>query len=277
MKFLKEPLLHFLLIGAIFFGLYTWLNPDAMESDRHIVVDEGRINALAEAFERTWNRPPGNAELVSLVKDYALEEIYYRQALALGLDQNDAVIRRRLRQKVDFLSTSMATVAKPDESELQSFLDEHADIFLTSNRYSFEQIYVNPERSDAELEQRLSEIATALSKGETVDGDPTLMLRAFDGAPVQQVNNTFGSGFAGQLDDLPLNAWSRPLRSGLGFHFVRLSARETGVLPPLDDVREQVLRDWSYEKESEARRKVEADLLAGYQVDVEWPEEVGGR
>jgi hypothetical protein len=175
MKFLKEPLLHFMLIGAAFFALYAWLNPGALQSERRIVVDEGRINSLAESFERSWNREPTQSELANLVDEFALDEIYYRQALSMGLDQNDAVVRRRLRQKIEFLAASAATVVQPGDVELQSFLEQNADQYRRPDRYSFRQVYVSPTRTGAELERRLAEVEDALNKGESVIGDSSLI------------------------------------------------------------------------------------------------------
>ncbi|MEZ5564051.1 MAG: peptidylprolyl isomerase [Gammaproteobacteria bacterium] len=277
MRLFREPLLHFLLIGAAFFALYAWLNPDALESDRRIVVDEGRINALSESFQRTWRRVPTHGEIASLVDDFALEEIYYRQALALGLDEDDPVIRRRLQQKLEFLAVSMATATQPDESELQSYLEAHPDQYRRPDRYSFEQIYINPARPAAELEQRLAEVATALGNGQVVDGDQTLIAREFSDASTSRIDNTLGNDFSKQLDDLALNEWSPPLRSGLGFHFIRLTARLPGEVPAIGDVREQVLRDWSYDNENTIKRRVEKELLADYKIVVEWPEEAGSQ
>ena len=273
MKILKEPLLHFLAIGAAFFVLYAWLNPGDLGSGQRIVVDEGRVRSLSESFERTWNRAPTGDELARLIEEFALEEIYYRQALEMGLDENDAVIRRRLRQKLEFLSTSMATVTQPEESELQSFLDQYREQYRRPDRYSFEQIYVNPARSAAELEQRLAELESALANGLDVQGDDTLIAKTFDNASSYQVDNVLGRGFAQQLDELELEEWSPPLRSGLGFHFVKVHAREVGEVPALDEIRAAVLRDWSYEKETETRREIERELLAKYEIVVHLPRE----
>jgi parvulin-like peptidyl-prolyl isomerase len=277
MKFLKEPLLHFMLIGAAFFALYAWLNPGALQSERRIVIDEGRINSLAESFERTWNREPTQRELANLVDEFALDEIYYRRALSMGLDQNDAVVRRRLRQKLEFLASSAATVVQPGDVELQGYLEQNADQYRRPDRYSFSQVYINATRSSAELEQRLEEVEEALKKGESVTGDSSLIATGFDDISAFQIDNTLGSGFTAQLDGLPLNEWSAPLRSGLGFHFVNLYKREPGALPSLDEIRDVVLRDWSYEKEATVRKAIEQELLAAYDIAVEWPKQSGAR
>lgn len=257
--------------------MYVWLNPDATGSNQRIVIDAGRIESLAQSFERTWNRKPSASELARLVDDFALEEIYTRQAIAMGLDQNDAVIRRRLRQKLEFLTTSVASVNRPDEGELQRFLVQHSEEYRAPNRYSFQQVYVNPTRSATDLDQRLAEVEDALSQGESISGDESLISPEFNDASSTYIDSTLGRGFAAQLDELALNEWSGPLRSGVGFHFVRLSAREPGAVPPLDAIRTAVLRDWTYERESQAREEIEEELLASYEVVVRWPETNGAR
>lgn len=274
MKILKEPLLHFLVIGAAFFGLYSYLNPEAMNSDRRIVVDAGRINSIEENFRKTWNRDPNADELKGLVHDYVLEEIYYRQALALGIDQNDAMIRRRLRQKMEFLSTSIASSIEPSQQELEAYLNEHQDKYQESNLYTFEQVYINPDRSLESLNERIAEIQAQLQEADSVKGDPTLLLPSFENATDFQVNNRLGRDFSSKLDELPLNQWSGPVQSGLGIHFIRLTSREVGQLPPLDKVRAEVVRDWSYEKSLDVKQKVSEGLLSEYQVVVEWPKGV---
>lgn len=272
MQFLREPLLHFLLIGAGFFALYIFLNPDAVESDQTIVVDTGRINTLAESFKSTWNRNPTETELNNLIEDFVLEEIYYRQALAMGIDKNDVLIRRRLRQKMEFLSTSMAASIQPADSELQTYLDANAEKYRTPSTYSFEQIYINPDKSAEALDKRLAEIAAVLADNRIAEGDQTLLARRFNSAPSFQIDSTFGRGFSTALDDLPVNEWSEPVQSGLGTHYVKITEHNPGYLPPLEEVREQVLRDWSYEKNIDIKSKIKDNLLAEYQVVVEWSE-----
>ena len=123
MKILREPLLHFLLLGAAIFGAYRLLSDARATQPGNIVVTQGRIEALVAAFTRTWQRPPTASEREGLIRDYIREEVYVREAIALGLDQDDMVIRRRLRQKLEFVSEDLTAPAEPTDGQLQRVPD----------------------------------------------------------------------------------------------------------------------------------------------------------
>ena len=266
MKILKEPLLHFLFIGACLFGLYAWINPDAMQSDKRIVVDQGQVNSLAMRFQRVWQREPTKQELQGLIEDYVIEEIYYREALAMGIDKDDPVIRRRLRQKMETYTDSLATTLAPSEDELNQYLQQHPDKFKTENRYSFQQVYINTDIPEDQLQAKLKSIQSALQSGESVDSGSSLLPASFTDADGFVIDRTFGQGFAAQLDTLELNKWSPPLQSGLGLHFVMLSSRKAGQLPALASIRDKVEREWRFDKAQEIDKTLRKKLLANYDV-----------
>ena len=268
MKFIKEPLLHFLVIGGCLFGLYAWFNPDAMQSDKRIVVDQGQVNSLAMRFQRVWQREPTKQELQGLIEDYVIEEIYYREALAMGIDKDDPVIRRRLRQKMETYTDNLATTLAPSEDKLNRYLQHHPDKFKTENRYSFRQVYINTDISEEQLQAKLTSIQNALQSGESVDGDSAMLPASFTDTDGFTVDRTFGKGFAAQLDALELNQWSPPLQSGLGLHFVMLSARQAGQLPALASIRDKVEREWRFDKAQEIDKALRKKLLASYDVVV---------
>jgi hypothetical protein len=271
LKILKEPLLHFAAIGGLLFGLYAVVNPDEFGGETHILVDSGRIDNLSAQFQRTWNRPPNEVELKGLVDDFVIEEILYRQALAMGMDKNDAMIRRRLRQKMEFVTTDAVTLFDASDDELDQYLRAHPEKFARDPVYSFEQIYINADGSSEEVQARLSAIQQQLH-GDTADlGDRTLLPREFNQATAFSVDRTFGENFATQLDALSLNQWSQPLRSGLGIHLVKLSSRQASELPVLSEVRAVVLREWQNDKNQSVKAALLENLLAQYQIDVQWP------
>lgn len=268
MKILKEPLLHFLFFGACLFGLYAWINPDAMQSDKRIVVDQGQVNSLAMRFKRVWQREPTKQELQSLIEDFVIEEIYYREALAMGIDKDDPVIRRRLRQKMETYTDSLATTLAPGENELDQYLQHHPDKFKTESRYSFQQVYINTDIPEDQLRAKLTSIQNALQSGESVDGGSSLLPASFTDTDGFTIDRTFGQGFAAQLDTLELNQWSPPLQSGLGLHFIMLSARQAGQLPTLALIRDKVEREWRFDKAQEIDAALRKKLLASYDVVV---------
>jgi hypothetical protein len=148
-KLLREPLLHFLVLGALFFAGYEWMNHGEPEPGR-IVVTQGRIDNLKASFSRVCQQPPTPSETDGLIRDYIREEVLAREAKTLGLDLDDTVIRRRLRQKMEFIATDLALPVEPTEAELEGFLATHPDLFRVEPRFTVRQIYLNPgQRGDA--------------------------------------------------------------------------------------------------------------------------------
>jgi hypothetical protein len=152
-SFLREPLVHFLLLGALLFALNAWLRPAAAPAGNvEIVVSEARVRNLAQNFRRTWQRPPTRQELEGLVESHVREEVFYREALALGLDRDDAIIRRRLQQKMEFVSEEASALARPSDAELQQYLETHPGDFVVEPRVTFAHVYLDPARRAAKLQ-----------------------------------------------------------------------------------------------------------------------------
>jgi len=273
-KFLREPLLHFLLIGAALFVVFGLVSDRAPSNvDTQVVVSAGRIEQLENIFAKTWQRPPTEQELKGLVDDFVLEEIYYRQAVAMGIDRDDTVIRRRLRQKFEFLTDDMAAAAVPTDDELANYLAANADEFMTDTTYTFEQVYISSVHPGVDLESYVASQLSALRAGKEVEGSSGLLPAFFDTTPGRVVNANFGAGFSASLDSLPSGEWQGPVESGLGLHLIRIGARVEGTLPDLSDIRPLVEREWAHEKRLETRRIINEQLLNEYDVVIEWPTE----
>src|SRR5512139_1748792 len=161
----REPLLHFLLIGAVLFVLYGALNRGRSDAPREIVISEARVAAIAENFTTVWMRPPTAVELKGLIDDYVAEEVYYREAIAMGLDQDDTVIRRRLRQKMEFISEDAAATAEPIDVQLQEFLAKHPEKFLEPAQLSFRQVYFSTEKRGERARVQAEQLLTELQAG----------------------------------------------------------------------------------------------------------------
>ncbi len=269
---LKEPLLHFLALGAGLFVLFGLVNEDEVrESDDRIVVSAGRIEQLAALFAKTWQRPPTEQELKGLIDDFVLEEIYYREAVAMGIDQNDTIIRRRLRQKMEFLTEDIAAQLKPADDELKAFLEAHAKDFQRDPTWTFQQIYFNPERHGDDPLGFVRSRADELRAGMEVEGDSTLLPAGFEKATPREIDGTFGTGFAGHFEKLETGEWSDPIRSGMGLHLVRIESRTPGALPDLEKIRPQVEREWTHQNRLEMRQRFNDELLKKYEVVIEAP------
>ena len=272
-KLFKEPLVHFLLIGAGLFLFYSQVN-DTKTSDRgqQIVVSAGRIEQLAGIFAKTWQRPPTREELQGLIDNFVLEEVYYRQAVEIGLDRDDTIIRRRMRQKLEFLTDDAASLVEPTEKELEKYIAENKESFHQSGTYTFQQAYFNPEKHGDDLEAYVAAQLAALRSGSKEIGDVSLLPTSFDEASPREVDGTFGTGFSSELDNLEVGNWQGPVRSGFGLHLVRIDSRTPGRLPELAEIRPIVEREWSNARRLALRKEVNAKLLEGYDVLIEWPE-----
>ena len=272
-RLLREPLLHFLLIGAALFGLYRLANPGSTaDAARRIVVSAGRIDQLASLFTKTWQRPPEPTELKGLIDEYILEEIYYRRAQKMGLDRDDVVIRRRLRQKLEFLTEDAAALLEPEQEELARYLAANQDRFRDDSSYTFRQLYFNPARHGEDPEGLVGQRLVELNAGREVEADPTLIPESFAASPRRAVDSTFGRGFSARLDELPEGVWSGPVRSGLGLHLIRIESRTPGRLPELAEIRNAVAREWANDKRLETKKGVNDRLLEDYEIVIEWPE-----
>ena len=274
MKILREPLVHFLLLGAVLFLIFGLTNQAGTNgSDQRVVVSVGRIEQLATVFGKTWQRPPTSEELKALIDDFVLEEVYYRQAIAMGIDRDDTIIRRRLRQKLEFLTDDISSLVEPTNEELAAYLTDNQERFRASAIYTFRQVYFNPEKHGDNTEAHIAEQLERLQSGMAHGGDPSLLAESFDQDSRQTVDGTFGMGFSEELDKLTIGDWQGPIRSGFGIHLIRLAARTEGRLPELAEIRSVVQREWSNEKRIANRRKMNDRLLEDYEVIIEWPEE----
>jgi PPIC-type PPIASE domain len=273
-RILKEPLLHFTLLGAAIFLAYGLVSRRSGDEPGRIVITQGQVASMAESFTRTWQRPPTSEELQGLVRDRVRDEVYAREAMALGLDRDDTVIRRRLRQKMEFVAEDVATRAEPSDAELTAYLQANPDAYRVAERFTFRQVYLNPEKHGANLGRDAAELLAGLNQtGEAVDaaalGDPSLLepdLAALSGSEVAQ---QFGEAFASQLRELAPGRWQGPFESGYGVHLVFLRQRTEGHLPELAEVREAVQRDWSNAQRLEANETLYQAMLQRYAVTIE--------
>ena len=223
---LREPLLHFLVLGAALFGLFSMVGKKDAEAPAKIVISASRVANLADGFARTWRRPPTEQELQGLVEDYIRDEIFYREGRAAGLDRDDLVIRRRVRQKMEFLAEDMAA-AEPTEEQLAAYLASNPERFRTEDRLTFHHVFLSATRRGGALDVDAKQIADALARTTaTADtaaiGDPFLLGEEFRAMPQSEVARTFGEGFAPEAvrgGAGPLaGADSVELRSAFRFH-----------------------------------------------------------
>ena len=267
---LREPLVHFLAFALAIFMLYAALNPSDSVSPGRIVVTQARIEQIATLFARTWQRPPSPSELKGLIDDYVKDEVFYREALKLGLEADDTVIRRRLRQKMEFLSDAANEILNPTELELAEYLNAHAEEFFVEPALAFRQIYLNSERRGDKTNEDAKAALEALRSNSSLDpasvGDPTLLPSELPLTSKTSVSQTFGPAFAEEITKSAPGNWVGPIKSAFGAHLVRVQEISPGRVPTLAEVRDAVQRDWASEKRRTLAERRFNELLKQYDV-----------
>jgi hypothetical protein len=249
------------------FLVYGRIAPDT--DARRLVVTQAHVDELGRRFEATWNRPPTGQELSGLVDSHIADEILYREGKALGLDRDDPVIKRRVRQKIEVMAEEFGERRTPTDAELTAYLDAHPEKFASPALVSFEQLYFDPDK--AGVDSRVKAASETLGAGGAPDalGEPTMLPYRVDGLDVDAIERDFGSDFAAALRLMPPDQWAGPVRSGLGVHLVRVTAWTPSMSPPLDAVRQDVRREWEYERRKRALDASYAAMRAKYEVTID--------
>lgn len=262
-SFLRSPLLHFFILGGCIFAAFALVDDTPQESDPDaIVLSPEEAVRLVARFEQTWSRAPTPTELEGLLRAWVVEEAYVREASALGLDQNDPVIRQRLSLKMRYLAESATSVAEVDDETLQAHLDASAEKFREPVSLAFQQVRVPAGEASATLDA-----LTAGADPETISGSSLLPLTVqMTRAPV--IDRTFGQGFAEQIAGLPSDVWAGPVESAYGQHLVRVTGRSDAKMPALEDIRDQVEADWRAVRARETQDAFAEALLTRYSVEL---------
>ncbi len=257
---LKDPLVLFLALGVAIF----WIA--ALSSDKYgselIEVGAPDINRLQDQWQAQMGRVPTAEELDGLIEQFIREEVYFREAQKLSLEDGDIIVRRRLVQKLRFLTEDIATGQAPAEADLLAWYDTHSDRYRRPTRYSFSHRYFSTDRR----EDARSDAQAALADPESA-GDPFMLQRSYAARSAREIGNLFGTGFAEALAALtPAPGWQGPIRSAYGWHLVQLDARLPAYLPPFEEVSKQVTSDVNTERREQANEAFYQALLQRYEV-----------
>jgi hypothetical protein len=269
-KLWREPLVHFLVIGAGLFLAFDLTQDKRTDGPNRILVDASQVEQLVAQFKRTWLRPPTEEELAGLIESRVRDEVYYREALAMGLDRNDPQVRRRMRLKLEFILEDLTAQQPPGDEVLRAYLQQNPERFRIEPQLSFRQVYLNLDRRQ-DLEADAKRILADLRGGvapETL-GDATLLPYEQTAAFQSEIARTFGETFAQELVLLEPGVWTGPLYSGLGAHLVLVTERRAGRLPELAEVRAAVEREYLAQRRQELKDLAYQKLRAGYEVIVE--------
>lgn len=272
-RILKEPLLHFLALAVAVFVAYGVFNRFEAAKPDEIIIRESRVDRLAAQFAAIWQRPPTSAELKNLIDDYVKEEIFVREALALGLDKDDVIIRRRLRLKMEFLNSAETATLTPTDAELESYLKDNPKKFEVDPAYAFEQVLLSPDRHGEKIDQDAASVLRVLRAKSSIDpgelGDATLLPRKVELTGKASISQTFGPSFADALDKIAPGQWTGPVESDFGLHLVRITEHQAGHAPALAEVRNVVEREWANEKRRAIEEQRLATLLTRYRITME--------
>jgi len=277
-RLFREPLVHFVVIGGLLFAGYAALNGVGEPPADVIIITLPRIDQLSAEYEAVWRRQPTEDELGALIEEDIREEVYYREAMAMGLDRDDTIVRRRMRQKLEFVTDDLVAAIVPTDEQLGTYFSEHPDDFRVPPRVSFQQIYFSRDRRGEQVaSDAISLLARLSAAGSAIDpldaGDSLMLPGSFDDIFENDVARHFGTEFAAALVDVPVGRWSGPLESAYGLHLVWIRERHPSVLPPLQKVRARVERDWESVRRKEATEAFYNGLRQRYEVSVERPGE----
>jgi hypothetical protein len=274
-RLLREPLVHFLSLGGLLFLYFEWRGSGGPTSSR-IVITPGLVEHLNSGFGRTWQRPPTDAELKGRIDDYVKEEIATREAVGMGLDRDDTIIRRRLRQKLEFLVEDAASSTPPTDAELEAWLKKHPESFRAEPQLSFRQVYLSPQRrgkaAGTDAQRLLAQLRTK-GKDAPTDrlGDASMLPAEQPLGPLREVARSFGDDFAQEVVKIEPGRWSGPVESPYGLHLVLVLERVPAATSPLSEIRPMVEREVLAERRKRDLDALYERLLQKYTVTVDKP------
>ncbi len=251
----REPLLHFIIIGALVFLAFELSQGDSIVEEDHIRIDAGTMAQLQAQFNRTRLRQPTDDELSKLIDNYIRDEVYYREARAMGLDQNDTVVRKRMYQKLDFLLEELTEEKTPNDEVLAQFIDSNASQFREEPHISFIQVFFNLGKNPELTRNLARKTLVRLNNGATpeTEGDPTFEQQTYQGVTPSEIKRVFGTAFSQQLNTLEPSEWVGPVTSVYGIHIVKVINKKEGSMPPFSDIRQRAIREYKADRRQDLR------------------------
>jgi peptidyl-prolyl cis-trans isomerase C len=276
-RYLRQPLLHFLIAGFALFVLYGGLHRSTVNQDpQRIEITPEVVQRIAISWLARWQRPASEQQLQGLIDEYVKEEILYREALKLGLDKDDTIIRRRLAQKMDFLAEDVASLREPAPGVLEAWYNQHQDQYAPPPLATFHHLFFALDKRGTDAQTQAQAALRGLTDKNSGEGDAFLFKSAYTEQSQDQVARVFGSKFALSLFKQTLGSWVGPVESGFGWHLVWVDALAKPPAPPFETVAQQVKSDWLSEQRRESKRTSFDALKARYEVVVMMPASTSG-
>lgn len=276
-RFLKDPLVHFVLLGAAIFGLFAVLEDDSGTEERRIAIPEAEIDGLWGAMSMLYGRAPTEADIEQLIEPRIREEVLYREALALGLGRDDSQIRQRLVEKMTFLSEDLMPAEPPSDAQLSAFFETNREAFVEPARVHFEQLYFSPSVHGDGIMAAAEAALEALAEGADPDalGDSSTVAREREAVSAEELSAELGEEYAAGVLALPADqAWHGPIRSFFGVHLVRAISRTEARTPALGEIRERVASAFNAERRRDANEQAYRELRGRYDIVIEIPDAV---
>ena len=270
----REPLLHFLVAGLALFAVYRGLHPSSPQQGdaKRIVITGDDLRQLQIAWRAQWQRFPTADELRGLLDGRIREEILYREALALGLERGDTIVKRRLAQKMEFLAEDVSALWDPPIGELKAWFEKNQEHFASPTLISFHHLYFSPDRRGSRARNdafgALQKLATGSNDAEGLKGlaDPFMFQDYYGERSSDQVASIFGTEFAKSLLSLKLGSWQGPIQSGLGWHLVLIDLIVPGQVPRFDEIAPEVKAQWSDQQRGQLRTRMFNLMKARYEI-----------
>lgn len=267
----KEPLVHFLLLGASVFFLYALTNDNQSDNENSIVISKAQQDQLHYRWQKKQMRPPSNAEMQEMIDKEIYTAVMYKEALKMGLDENDYIIRRRLTQKLEFVSNDLSSLVEPSEEELRNYLKTNANTFKKEGKTSFKQVYIDRNKHSAHLKERIAKVQHAVDNNESVVAlsDNFMLPTENKNLSKSEIIRTFGKMFESSLKSLKSQRWEGPVKSAYGLHFVHIEQRLEGELPSFESMQAVLRKAWLSEKKEHYNKVFYETLKKGYIIEIE--------
>jgi len=273
---IKDPLFHFLLLGCLLFPAYGWMQQEGLAAGNKIVITQGDVNQLTAMFEKQWRRPPTEKELQGLIDARIEEEVLYREALSMGLDEDDVIIRRRLKQKLEFILDDNLPIPEPTEQQVADYFQANQAQYQTEALLSFKQWYFSVENyKQGNIEANLTALVAKLNNKQATEtqleqqSHSIMLPQQYHLAAIGKVNRDFGLAFVKELKKASIGRWVGPLLSPFGYHVVFIDRVQPEQIPPLKQVQAQVISDWKHEQKTQQKQNSLDALKASYNIVIE--------
>jgi len=266
-KAVKEPFVLFLLLGTVLFITYFQTTNYIDKKNRKIYVNKDQIGLLEESFRKTWNRDPTPNELNAQIDNFVMDEIFFKEAVAMGLDKTDPAVKRRLRQIMEMMLDDYATIY-PSENQLRNYLSEHPEKFRLDPKISFRHLYFRLEDKEEAINQ-LSRLEKGISVDEDYTGGLLLIPSEFENESQREIERLFSNSFTENVFDLETGKWKGPIESAYGWHLVKVSQLIEGKIPDLNEIWDEVEREWSIERKRQMKEEQYKIMREQYDVIIE--------